>query len=54
MFRIFRRRTFRWKCKRCGWKLVTQNRETFEISKDSHVHNDEYKGVVIRAGKENW
>lgn len=35
---------YRWKCPRCNFKLKTNNRETFEISKSSHNHiTEDYK-----------
>lgn len=39
------RMPYRWKCKECGFKISTDNRETFEISKSSHNHisTREYK-----------
>lgn len=29
---------YRWKCPECNFKVKTNNRETFEISKSSHNH----------------
>lgn len=39
------RMPYRWKCRQCGFKVRTNNRETFEISKSSHNHisTREYK-----------
>lgn len=39
------RMPYRWKCRECGFKVISDNRETFEISKSSHNHitSKEYK-----------
>jgi hypothetical protein len=36
-----RRYPYRWMCPRCGFKIKTNIKETFEISVSSHVHTQE-------------